>query len=275
MLHEGLFYAELNDFFLKHLSEDGYSGLEIRKFGFKTEVIIRAARTQAVLGEKGRRIRELESVVIKRWGFKEGAIQLFAERTLNRGLSASFQADSLKFKLYHGLAIQRAVAGVMRFSMENGADGIQVIVSGKLVGQRARASKFQSGYLVFSGDGINHYVDRAVRSITMRQGVLGIQLKILLPFDPTGKLGPAISFPDFVDILEPKEITELPLSETHTQFTPLPKGWVPASKEKPPEKLTATAKRKQRKLAKQEKLKQEQEKASAEGKTPTPVLPVV
>merc|ERR1719323_1159197 len=39
----------------------------------RTEIIIMATRTQNVLGEKGRRIRELTSVVQKRWCPGSGA----------------------------------------------------------------------------------------------------------------------------------------------------------------------------------------------------------
>merc|ERR1712223_761164 len=39
-----------------------------------------ATRTQNVLGEKGRRIRELTSVVQKRFNFPEGTVELYAEK---------------------------------------------------------------------------------------------------------------------------------------------------------------------------------------------------
>ena len=42
----------------------------------RTEIIILATRTQNVLGEKGRRIRELTSVVQKRFGFPEGTVEV-------------------------------------------------------------------------------------------------------------------------------------------------------------------------------------------------------
>lgn len=35
-----------------------------------------ATRTQSVLGERGRRIRELTSVVQKRFGFSEGSVEV-------------------------------------------------------------------------------------------------------------------------------------------------------------------------------------------------------
>merc|ERR1712080_118731 len=69
---DGVFKAELNEFLKRELAEVGYSGVEVRVTPLRTEIIILATRTQNVLGEKGRRIRELTSVVQKRFGFQEG-----------------------------------------------------------------------------------------------------------------------------------------------------------------------------------------------------------
>lgn len=54
---------------IKELGEEGYAGVDLRVTPVKTEIIIRATRTQNVLGEKGRRIRELTSVIQKRYVF--------------------------------------------------------------------------------------------------------------------------------------------------------------------------------------------------------------
>ena len=62
----------------------------------RTEIIIRATRTQNVLGEKGQRIRELTSVVQKRFHFQDGAVELYAERVANRGLCAQAQASTTR-----------------------------------------------------------------------------------------------------------------------------------------------------------------------------------
>jgi len=204
-VREGLFRAELNEFLMRELAEDGYSGLEIRVAPNRTEIIIMATRTQSVLGEKGRRIRELTSVVTKRFGFVPGSIELYAEKVGVRGLCAIAQAESLRYKLVGGLAVRRACYGVLRFIMESGAKGCEVVVSGKLRGQRAKSMKFVDGLMIHSGDPTNHYVDSATRHVLLRQGVLGIKVKIMLPWDPIGKNGPKKPLPDHVTVSEPKE----------------------------------------------------------------------
>jgi len=73
---DGIFKAELDEFLRRELAEDGYSGVEVRMSPNKTEIIILATRTQSVLGEKGRRIRELTSVVQKRFNFAEDTVEV-------------------------------------------------------------------------------------------------------------------------------------------------------------------------------------------------------
>jgi len=202
---DGVFYAELNELLQRELGEEGYSGVEVRVTPTRTEVIIRATRTQEVLGEKGRRIRELTSVVQKRFGFESDSVELYAERVANRGLCAQAQAESLRFKLLGGLAVRRACYGVLRFIMEQGAKGCEVIVSGKLRAQRAKVMKFKEGYMIKTGNACRDYVDKAVRHVMMRQGVLGIRLAIMLDHDPTGKEGPSTPLADIITVHEPKD----------------------------------------------------------------------
>ena len=53
--------------------------------------------------------------------------------------------------------------------MESGAKGCEVVVSGKLRGQRAKAMKFVDGLMIHSGDPCNDYVDAACRHVLLRQ----------------------------------------------------------------------------------------------------------
>merc|ERR1712187_72172 len=205
-VRDGLFKAELDEFFKRELAEDGYSGVIVRKS--KTcEVIIIATRPSQVLGEKTRRIRELTAIVNKRFGHEQGQIDLYVERVANRGLSAVAQAESLRYKLLGGLAVRRAAYGVLRFVMEQGARGCEVVISGKIRGQRAKGMKFVDGMMIHSGYPTREYVDTAVRHVLLRQGVLGVRVKILKPHDETGMNGPKLQYPDIVTILEPKEET--------------------------------------------------------------------
>ncbi|THD28718.1 Ribosomal protein S3 [Fasciola gigantica] len=201
----GVFKAELDEFLKRELAEDGYSGVQVRECRKYTEVIILATKTQSVLGEGSRRIRELTSVLQKRFGFQEGALQMFTEKMTYRGLSAIAQAESLRYKLTYGLPVRKACYGILRFIMESGARGAEVIVSGKIKGQRAKSMKFTDGLMIHSGDPVNSYIDKAVRHVLLPQGILGIKVKIMMNHDSTGRTGPRKPLPDTVTILGAKE----------------------------------------------------------------------
>jgi len=201
---DGVFFAELNEFFTRELAEQGYSGCEVRVTPARTEIIIRATHTQEVLGDKGRRIRELTALVQKRFKFREGTVELYAEKVQQRGLSAVAQCESLRYKLLAGLAVRRACYGVLRFIMESGAKGCEVVVSGKLRAARAKSMKFTDGFMIHSGQPVRDFVDSATRHVLLRQGVLGVKVKIFSDELPGGKGKKPL--PDAVFIVEPKEV---------------------------------------------------------------------
>merc|ERR1711959_248358 len=141
----------------------------------------------------------------KRFNFEQDTVELYAEKVANRGLSAIAQCESLRYKLLGGLAVRRACYGVVRFIMESGAKGCEVIISGKLRAQRAKAMKFKDGYLISTGEPKRHYISEAVRHVAMRQGMLGVKVKIMLAHDPEGKMGAKMPSPDNIIIHEPKD----------------------------------------------------------------------
>jgi small subunit ribosomal protein S3e len=117
--------------------------------------------------------------------------------------------------------------------MESGAKGCEVVVSGKLRAARAKSMKFTDGFMIHSGQPARDFVDYAVRHVLLKQGVLGIKVKMYvlvcyLPspgswhlcsmkgFDPEGLTGPRKPLPDTVTIAEPPvdKIVSEPSSES-------------------------------------------------------------
>jgi small subunit ribosomal protein S3e len=59
--------------------------------------------------------------------------------------------------------------------------------------------------MIHSGQPAKEFIDNATRHVLLRQGVLGIKVKIMRGSDPEGKSGPQKTLPDTVTIIEPKE----------------------------------------------------------------------
>jgi small subunit ribosomal protein S3e len=59
-------------------------------------------------------------------------------------LCASAQAENLKFKLLNGTPVRVAANNIMALVMRTGeAKGVEVIISGKIRGQRAKTQKYK------------------------------------------------------------------------------------------------------------------------------------
>ena len=126
----------------------------------------------------------------------------------------------------------RACYGVLRFVMESGAKGCEVVVSGKLRAARAKSMKFTDGFMIHSGQPARDFVDYAVRHVLLKQGVLGIKVKMFVRsvyfypnltlllsmkgYDSEGQTGPRKPLPDTVTIIEPPldKIVSEPSSES-------------------------------------------------------------
>lgn len=65
--------------------------------------------------------------------------------------------------------------------------------------------KFKKGDMISTGQPKIDFLDVAVRHVFFKQGIMGIKVKIFLPYDPKGKFGGVKRpLPDEVIISEPK-----------------------------------------------------------------------
>jgi len=201
-IKDGVFFAEINEFLRRMLAEDGYAGVEIKPRPECTQIVIKCTKTPEVV----KRIPYIQKLLQLRHNFdKDEAIKVFAEKVQPRGLSARAQAQSICYKLKGGLAVRRACYGGLKFIMDNGnAKGVQIIISGKLRGARAKAMKFKEGYMITSGEATKKYIVEAVEHVLLRQGTIGVRVTIMLPHDPEGRAGVKEPLPDVVIVNNPK-----------------------------------------------------------------------
>ncbi|OAF70637.1 hypothetical protein A3Q56_01613 [Intoshia linei] len=218
-VERGLRHAEVDELIKRELSEYGYSHCELLQLKDTLQVIIHLTKVQGLMSDDRIFLTELQIFMQKRFNLEK--IEINVAQVKPRGLCAVAQCESLKYKLKGGLMARRACYGILRFIMESGAVGVEIVISGKLRGQRARSMKFCDGLMIHSGHHTKYYVSNAVQHISMKQGVLGMRIKIMLPYDP--KEGVEIQRPDVVTIHDFKE-------EEHFEFPPKTNVYVESDK---------------------------------------------
>lgn len=205
---DGVFQAELNEFLAKTLGLEGYAGIEVRATSMSTEIRVRAAKCHELLAGSTRKVKEIKSLIEKRYNFndEDNKVDLSIKPLpYERSLCAAANVETLKYKLLSGTPVRLAANNILGTVMRRGgAIGCEIMIAGKVRGQRAKAQKYAQGYQVSTGQPKNDFIDKAVRSVELRQGVLGLKVKIMqgteIGHGPTKKV-----MPDFVKILEPKE----------------------------------------------------------------------
>lgn len=206
-VNDGVFNAEVNALLQRVLQMEGYSGIEVRATSMTTEIRVRVANADNFVKDGARRIREIKSIIEKRYNFndEDNKVEVVIKAPeYDRAFDASANCEALKFKLLTGSPVRMAVNNIMGNVMRRGAVGCTIIVGGKVRGQRAKAQKYTAGYLISTGQPKKEFVDEAMRHVNMRQGVLGLKVKIMMSLER--KQGKFVKvMPDFIRIHPPKD----------------------------------------------------------------------
>ena len=181
----------IDEYLEKELRRAGYGGIDIKKTPLGTKVTIFAASPGYVIGRGGRRIRELTRVLERQFGLENPQIEV--EEIKNPYLNAKVQAVRLAQALERGIHFRRAAYSAIRAIMRNGARGVEIRLSGKLTGERAKSVRFYQGYLAKVGNPAETLVSKGYAQAKLKLGVIGVKVSIM---PPDAKL------PDEIEVIE-------------------------------------------------------------------------
>ncbi|WP_042700063.1 30S ribosomal protein S3 [Thermococcus sp. PK] len=181
----------IDEYLEKELRRAGYGGLDIKKTPLGTKVVIFVERPGFVIGRGGRKIRELTRVLERQFGLENPQIEV--EEIKNPYFNAKVQATRLAQALERGVHFRRAAYAAIRAIMSNGARGVEIRISGKLTGERAKSVRFYQGYIAKVGNPAETLVSRGYAQALLKLGVLGVKVSIM---PPDARL------PDEIEIIE-------------------------------------------------------------------------
>ncbi|MEX2684942.1 MAG: 30S ribosomal protein S3 [Candidatus Sigynarchaeota archaeon] len=203
---------ELHEYFRKNLDGVGFAGLDIQKTPLGTRVTIKAARPGLVIGKKGANVKGLTEVLAR--DFKIENPQIDVDEVRNPELNGQIMAERLASALEKGQHYRRAGYGLLRRIMRAGAEGAEIIITGKITSQRARYQKMRQGNIKRCGDPVKH-VSHGCAHAKLKSGILGVRINILPKNYDNPKevmyLGVDKLSPEFKDRITPKEGPETPI----------------------------------------------------------------
>jgi len=191
----------LKEYLMRETQRAGFGGLDIQRTPMGTRVTLIAERPGLVIGRKGGAIKALTEAVERQFSFDNPQIEV--QEVTNPSLNAQIMAEKLANALERGWHFRRAGHSTVRRIMENGARGCQVIISGKLTGQRHRTEKFKDGHIKYCGQAKLNFMHQGFAAAKLKPGIIGVTVQIM---DPNAKL------PDEITIIPPAPATEAPVA---------------------------------------------------------------
>jgi len=170
----------IKKFLVKEIEGAGFGGMNIQRTPIGTRVNILVERPGMVIGKSGAKIKELTDSIRTKFNVDNPQIEI-QEAGSSASLNAQIMAEKLAEALERGWHFRRAGHSTVRRIMQAGAKGCQVILAGKLTGERHRTEKFTEGHVKYCGETAKEVMDIGLATAKLKPGVLGVKVRIMRP----------------------------------------------------------------------------------------------
>ena len=164
-----------------HLGKGKVGAVNIVYTPVGEKIIVSSHRPGLVIGRKGETINELTQLLKKNFSLENPHIEI--NEITEPEFDAQIMADEialslerfgpLKFKVVAYRTLQRIVKA--------GALGVELRITGKLPGSRAKSWRFAQGYLKKTGDSAK-VVNKAQARAETKPGTVGVKVSIMPPY---------------------------------------------------------------------------------------------
>jgi small subunit ribosomal protein S3 len=179
VIQEAMRRVLLKDYLVQESARAGFGGLDITRTPMGTRVTLICERPGILIGHRGELIKRLTEDIQERFRLDNPQIEVQEER--QPSLNAQLMSEKLASTLERGWHFRRAGHSTVRRIMEAGARGCQVILSGKLTGERHRTERFKAGTIKYCGEAVHLWIDKGFYQARLKPGVIGVNVWIMRP----------------------------------------------------------------------------------------------
>ncbi|GGL26349.1 hypothetical protein GCM10009037_07460 [Halarchaeum grantii] len=201
-IEEGLQRSQIDEFFSEELARAGYGGMDVAHTPMGTQIVLKAEKPGMVIGKGGKNIRKITTQLEERFDLDDPQIDV--QEVEEPDLNAQIVADRLANALERGWYFRKAGHTTIDRIMDAGALGAEIVLSGKVTGNRGRVEKFNRGYIKHNGEPAEEIVDHGQGVAVMKLGTIGVNVKIIPP---------GAELPDDFEIDEDADIEDLIVEE--------------------------------------------------------------
>ncbi len=154
--------------------------IEIMKTPLGDRIIIYCANPVLIIGRKGINLKKIAEDLKEKFGLENPQIDV--KEVENPWLEPLIVAERIALRLARlgSRRFRRIAYSVMEEVLKAGARGVEIVMSGKLPGERGRTWRFKKGFIPKCGE-LAKNIKEAFYQITLPPGSYGITVKILPP----------------------------------------------------------------------------------------------
>jgi small subunit ribosomal protein S3 len=171
-------HVRLQEFIRKQFAQAKCGSIEIQYTPVVTRIILYTTTPGLIIGSGGERIKETVEILKRQFGIENPQIDV--QKIDNADLDPNIVAQNIAASLESGVNFKKLGNYYMQRIMDAGATGCEIVISGKLSGQRGRRERFIDGYIKKCGEPSKRDVDKGFALANPKLGNIGVTVKIML-----------------------------------------------------------------------------------------------
>jgi small subunit ribosomal protein S3 len=171
-------YVQLEEFIRKQFAQSKCGLIEVQYTPIVTRIIVHTTTPGLIIGSGGERIKE--TVELLKAKFKIENPQIDVQKINDPDTDPHIIAQTIAAAIETGTNYKRLGNYYVQRIMDAGAVGCELVLSGKVSGQRSRRERFVAGYLKKCGNTAEKDVIKAFALANPKLGNIGILVKIMM-----------------------------------------------------------------------------------------------
>ncbi|MBI2579997.1 MAG: 30S ribosomal protein S3 [Candidatus Aenigmarchaeota archaeon] len=170
--------VSLEEFIRSQFRQAKVGDIEIQHTPVVTRIILYTTTPGLIIGSGGERIKEMSETIRREYKIENPQIDV--QKIDDADLDPHIVAQSIANQIESGVNYKRLGNYYLERIMQAGATGCEIVITGKLSGERSRRERFYAGYLKKCGEPALREVMKGFALANPKLGNIGITVKIMM-----------------------------------------------------------------------------------------------
>ncbi|MBI4019978.1 MAG: 30S ribosomal protein S3 [Candidatus Aenigmarchaeota archaeon] len=180
-IKKGIKEAEIEKNIRDSFPYGDYSRTELQRTPLGIKIVIYTNKPGRIIGRGGKNINDITEAIKGRFNLENPQIDV--KSISNPNLDAKIVAKQIASAIERGYNYKKIGNLTLQRVMESGAIGAEIVIGGKVGGNKGMQAKFLAGYIKHCGNPAKELVEVGFEEANTKPGKVGIKVKIMKEFE--------------------------------------------------------------------------------------------